>query len=274
MLSTSSLKRWLFVHKWTSLICTVFLLMLCITGLPLIFTHEIEHALGDHPEPLDLPTGTARTSLDTIVAMAEAASPDAVVQFVSTDPDEANLWYVGMGETADAVEVSVFYTLDARTADILDTWTPNDDKTLMDIIFRLHYDMFAGLPGTLFLGAMGLLFVVALVSGVVVYAPFMQKLRFGTVRKHKANRAKWLDLHNLLGIATALWLLVGRRDRRDQHAGHPDLRPVATDGIGRHDTPVPERRRHWRVQFCGASRRRRAGARARHGIELPVLPGQ
>lgn len=208
MLSTSSLKRWLFVHKWTSLVCTVFLLMLCITGLPLIFTHEIEHALGDHPEPLDLPAGTPRASLDTIVAKAEAASPEAVVQFVSTDPDEANLWYLGMGETADAVEVSVFYTLDARTADILDTWTPKDDKTLMDILFRLHYDMFAGLPGTLFLGAMGLLFVVALVSGVVVYAPFMQKLRFGTVRKHKASRAKWLDLHNLLGIATMLWLLV------------------------------------------------------------------
>ena len=36
---TRSLRRWGFVHKWTSLICTLFMLLLCITGLPLIF-HE------------------------------------------------------------------------------------------------------------------------------------------------------------------------------------------------------------------------------------------
>jgi len=32
-----SLRRWFVVHKWTSLVCTLFLLMLCVTGLPLIF---------------------------------------------------------------------------------------------------------------------------------------------------------------------------------------------------------------------------------------------
>jgi uncharacterized iron-regulated membrane protein len=208
MLSTPTLKRWLFIHKWTSLICTLFLLLLCITGLPLIFTHEIEDALGDHAEPLDLPANSPRASLDTIVANAQAASPQLAMQYVTTDPDEANLWYVGLGETADAPEIAVFYTFDARTAQILDTWTPQDDQHLMDILFRLHYDMYAGLPGTLFLGFMGLLFVVAMVSGIVVYAPYMQKLNFGTVRKHKTRRMQWLDLHNLLGIAATIWLVV------------------------------------------------------------------
>jgi len=36
----------------------------------------------------------------------------------------------------------------------------------------------------------------------------MRKLPFGTVRKDKSARTQWLDLHNLLGIATLLWLLV------------------------------------------------------------------
>jgi uncharacterized iron-regulated membrane protein len=49
---------------------------------------------------------------------------------------------------------------------------------------------------------------VAIVSGVVLYAPFMRKQEFGTVRHGRSGRLKWLDLHNLLGIVTLVWALV------------------------------------------------------------------
>lgn len=209
MLNLAKIKTWYLVHKWTSLICTVFLLMLCITGLPLIFGHEIHDWLDDHPEPAQMPANTPRISLDTIVADAKARRPMDAMQFVFTDHDEPNIWGVGLGETADAPESSVFYTYDARTGALLDTWTREEDTLdFMDVMFRLHYDMFAGLPGTLFLGFMGLLLAASLVSGAVVYGPFMRKLSFGTVRKDKSARTKWLDLHNLLGIATLIWVLV------------------------------------------------------------------
>jgi uncharacterized iron-regulated membrane protein len=207
MLSTNALRRWLWVHKWTSLGCTLFLLLLCVTGLPLIFWHEIEYALGEHVEPRPMSADTPRASVDTIVAAARTLRPAEVVQFVSTDDAEPDIWYVSMGETADAPEASVFYAFDARTAAVLDTWTPGD-PSVMDVMFQLHYDLFAGLPGTLFLGAMGLLFIVALISGVVVYAPFMRKLPFGTVRRDRSARTKWLDRHNLLSICALLWLSV------------------------------------------------------------------
>ena len=76
----------------------------------------------------------------------------------------------------------------------------------MRTIRVIHRDMLLGLPGELFLGAMGLLFVIALVSGVVLYAPFMRRLRFGAVRQGAA-RIKWLDLHNLIGAIALVWLL-------------------------------------------------------------------
>ncbi|WP_414453334.1 PepSY domain-containing protein, partial [Enterobacter hormaechei] len=47
----------------------------------------------------------------------------------------------------------------------------------------------------MFLGLMGLLLVASLVSGVVVYTPFMRKLDFATVRAERSRRLKWLDLH-------------------------------------------------------------------------------
>src|SRR5690606_12258564 len=58
------------------------------------------------------------------------------------------------------------------------------------------------------LGFMGLMLVASLVSGVVLYGPFMTKLKFGAVRHDRSARTRWLDLHNLLGIATVVWVLV------------------------------------------------------------------
>jgi uncharacterized iron-regulated membrane protein len=206
MLTPATLKTWCLVHKWTSLICTAFMLLLCITGLPLIFSHEIDHALGYSVDPPAMPETTRRASLDEIVADAQARRPDDPVQFVVGDPDEPHVWFVRLGETIDAPEASAFYTYDARTGEFLHAYPLN--QGVMNVLLRLHIDMFAGLPGTLFLGFMGLLLTVSLVSGAVVYGPFMRRLEFGTVRQGRSSRLKWLDLHNLLGIVTLVWFLV------------------------------------------------------------------
>lgn len=204
MLSTKAIRSWYFVHKWTSLVSTLFLLLLCLTGLPLIFYHEIDHALGNSMDPPELPGVTTTASLDDIVAAAQARRPQDSVMFVSRDPDEPDAWYVSMGETPDAPEASAFYTFDARTGEFLHEYPLA--QGVMYFFYRLHLDMFTGLPGTLFLGFMGLLLVASLVSGTVVYGPFMRKLPFGSVRHERSPRTKWLDLHNLLGIATLIWV--------------------------------------------------------------------
>src|SRR5690606_10339566 len=72
----------------------------------------------------------------------------------------------------------------------------------------LHVEMLAGIPGKLFLGLMGTLFFVAIISGVVLYGPIMKKYDFGMIRAQKSKRLKWLDLHNLLGIVTLVWASV------------------------------------------------------------------
>jgi uncharacterized iron-regulated membrane protein len=207
MLRTRTIKTWYRVHKWTSLVCTIFLLMLCLTGLPLIFYHEIEHLLGAAVEPPDLPAGTPMAALDRVVDAGMARYPREFIQFLSWDPDEPDLVYLSMAKAPDAPpDDNRFLVVDGRTADVLGE--PNFEEGVMPFLLTLHIEMFAGLPGKLFLGLMGLLFVVAIVSGVVVYGPFMRKLDFGTVRKDRAARLRWLDLHNLLGIVTLTWALV------------------------------------------------------------------
>ena len=205
-MQSHTIKTWAWLHKWSSLVCTVFMLLLCLTGLPLIFHHEIGHLLGTEVEAPPMPQGTPHASLDKVLEVARAQHPDRVVQFVSKSDDTDDLWFVTMTPTPAPTDDFRSVVIDARTAELLAQ--PRFDQGFMWVMFKLHVDLFAGLPGKLFLGFMGLLLLIAIVSGVVLYAPFMRKLDFGTVRRTRQPRLKWLDLHNLLGIVTLVWAFV------------------------------------------------------------------
>jgi uncharacterized iron-regulated membrane protein len=96
--------------------------------------------------------------------------------------------------------------MDAHTGAYLDA--PDVTGRFTYIMLKLHTDMFAGLPGKLFLGLMGILFCVAIISGIVVYAPSMRKLDFGAYRQHRPRIVRWLDVHNLAGILLVMWTVV------------------------------------------------------------------
>ena len=205
-MKTSTIKGWFVVHKWTSLVCTLFMLLLCVTGLPLIFAHEIDHAIGRSIEPPAVADPSAEADLDAIVADARARWAPDEVKFVVRALDEPEFWFVSMGEDVTSPETTVFAFYDARTGAMLHEYPLGTG--VMNVILRLHVDLFAGLWGMLFLGLMGVLLLVSIVSGVVLYGPYMTRLRFGTVRRERSSRLKWLDLHNLLGIVTLVWLFV------------------------------------------------------------------
>ena len=205
-MQAKTLQRWSWVHTWSSLICTLFMLLLCLTGLPLIFHHEIGHLLGTEVEAPAMPAATPRVSLDKALEVARAQFPDRVAQYASQPEDSEDICFVTMTPTPAPTDDFRSVAVDARSGELLAQ--PRSDRGFMWVMFKLHVDLFAGLPGKLFLGFMGLLLLVAIVSGVVLYAPFMRKLEFGTVRRERRASVKWLDLHNLLGVVTLVWLFV------------------------------------------------------------------
>ncbi|WP_343638549.1 PepSY-associated TM helix domain-containing protein [Roseateles sp.] len=207
-MSSRAIRIWTWLHKWTSLICTLFMLLLCLTGLPLIFHHEIGHLLGDEIEAPELPAAMdrQRVSLDTMAQAAKAQHPQLIIQYAGENEDDPRLWWFTLAATPEPTSDYKSVAVDARTGLVVREYRIGEG--FMDLMFRLHVDMFAGLPGKLFLGFMGLLLLIALVSGVVLYAPFMRKLDFGAVRKDRSTRVKWLDLHNLIGIVTLVWCFV------------------------------------------------------------------
>lgn len=200
-----SVRIWTIVHRWTSLISTVFLLLLCLTGLPLIFHDEIDELLGYAPPSDAQPAGARKLSVDRIAQAALASDPGKVLQYIAWERDEPNAVVAYTNRAADGrpddAVVRAFGAYTARPLGPVGTGP-------MLIVLKLHTDMFAGMPGKLFLGGMGVLLLIAVVSGVVLYWPFTRRLAFGTIRQGGARRVTWLDWHNLMGVTTVAWALV------------------------------------------------------------------
>lgn len=201
-----ALRLWSAIHTFTSLVSIIFLLMMCLTGLPLVFHDELDELLGYEPEVPTLPAGTPHIALDRVVAAAAAKRPREVLQYVGLPKDEPDIAAVGLSKTLQTVPSDSFLDMDRRTAEVLLEKKPGTGPVAF--LLKLHTDMFLGLPGKLLLGLMGFLFMVAVVSGIVLYGPFMKKLDYGTVRRKRSARIKWLDWHNLIGVSTLTWALV------------------------------------------------------------------
>jgi uncharacterized iron-regulated membrane protein len=192
------------VRTWTSLISTVFLLLLCLTGLPLIFHHEIDEILGYAPQP-EAHAGAVRATTQQVADAALAADPGRVLQYISFDKDEPGIVMAFTNGAPDSPpDKATLRAFDAVTVRLLGPVGVGP----MLIVLKLHTDMFAGQAGKLFLGAMGLMFAVAIISGLVLYWPFMRRLRFAIIRDSAARRVVWFDWHNLIGVVTVVWALV------------------------------------------------------------------
>lgn len=201
-MTAAATRRWATLHRWSSLFCTLNLLLLSVTGLLLIFHHEIEEMLGTMPELHA--EGQTMQSYDSIVQAAQVSRPGwHPLVFVGEEEDHPGLVYVtlapeGVYDFAKATLVGI----DGFTAKVSDV---KIDETFSYIVLMLHANLFAGFFGELYLALVGVAFFVALISGTVLYAPFMRSLLFGILRRDRGPRLKQLDLHNLVGIATLAW---------------------------------------------------------------------
>lgn len=203
----------IWIHKWSSLACTLFLLVACLTGLPLVFGDEIDDWLSTDPPYQQLPADTPRVDLDRIVRASAERYPNDIIISLSIDDDDPKT-VVFMAPSWDAFtrdqNTAHFLRFDARTALLLKESKPINERrmTPTGFILQLHRNLFMSAAGEYLLIAVALAFGASLVSGAIIYGPFMRRLDFGTIRRHRSPRIKWLDLHNLLGIIALVWMSV------------------------------------------------------------------
>ena len=140
-----------------------------------IFHSEIDQ-LTHKPEFIGAVQGNSSASLNDIVEQSKMAKPGWELVFLVWD-DEQPIIRAVMGESMNVSEgTAYFLTFDRRTGKRLLARSPNEG--IMFFLLDLHGSLLAGLPGALFLGLMGVLFAVSVISGLVVYAPYMRRLPF------------------------------------------------------------------------------------------------
>ena len=206
-MQTRSVRIWIGIHKWTSLVCTFFLLILCTTGLPLIFHEDIDRYIGASasPDPTASPSAPL-LSLDRLIEIAKAERPGEAVRFATAVAGQP-LWNMEMGKSVQSMKLTAIVTVDSRTGKVMRVGD-RIRSPAMQFLKDLHTELFLEEPGMLFLGAIGLCFIASIVSGVAIYGPFMRRLDFGEIRTNRRSRLWWLDLHNLTGITLTVWMLV------------------------------------------------------------------
>ncbi|HET8880742.1 MAG TPA: PepSY-associated TM helix domain-containing protein [Solimonas sp.] len=202
--------RWfrfnLWLHRWASLVATLPFLVLCLTGTVLIFHEEIDAALGVVPsaQRSDAP----HRPIAEGVANVLAAHPGERALSIGIDPE--NHPGVLLVVTAAAGETTFDHAklrfAELATAQPIGESDP--DKTLTGFLLELHSQWFLGPVGEVIGALIALLVLLSLLSGLVVYAPYVKRIAFGVLRRGKDARLLQLDLHNFIGAIVLGWALV------------------------------------------------------------------
>ena len=203
------------LHRWLSAVCALFFLMLCITGLPLLFKDEITQ--WNRVEPLphagtssyrELWQGTS-AGLEKVLA----ANPDKKVQAISAMPEHGLLLYriadkESHGRTG-RMSMGGMQIAYAPAADEAVPWRSGEVKSpavasLMHTLHILHLRLAMGQGGMIFLGIMCFLSFLSIVVGLLLYPTFMRHRLFGGTRGGM-SAGSFFDWHNFFGILTAVW---------------------------------------------------------------------
>lgn len=210
-MSTSAPSRWfrvnLWLHRWTSLIATVPFLILCLTGTVLIFHEEIDHLLGHEPEAHAAVPEEQRPLAEAIDEV-NARFPDQRVLSTSFDPiGHPGLQLIVTGPAPSrSFDDAVLRFVDLASGELVGETDPA--KTVTGFLLELHAQWFLGPVGELIGALIALLVLISLLSGLVVYAPYVKRIAFGVLRRGRGPRLLQLDLHNLIGAVVLGWALV------------------------------------------------------------------
>ncbi|MET1025264.1 MAG: PepSY-associated TM helix domain-containing protein [Pseudoxanthomonas sp.] len=197
-MKAATLRSFLALHTWVGLIAGMALFIAFYAGAFTVFTHQ----LGDWaPVPVaatriaaDDPAqqiAQAQRLVDTMLARMPAAKEAMFLVMAGDHGPVPRIFHQPPGGTE-----TFQYQLDANDA----LQTLPQRTGFVDFLYDLHFT--AGLPrtfGTYLFGVVCILYGLALVSGVVIYAPVLVKDLFA-LRIGRNVKRLWQDAHNVIGM--------------------------------------------------------------------------
>ncbi len=200
------LRQYIFkVHRYLGLAIALMIIIVGITGSLLVFKREVNDFLQHAQFGTIHPQGN-RLSLDEII--------DRVNQHFSGDekptinaieiPQSPQLPTEVWLENADKKWLQAW--VHPYTGMILDIKSEND--SFFNGLITLHYSLFMGEFGVIFVGIVSLFFIILIMTGLYLW-PGWRKLSAGFKIKWQAPvKRKNFDIHKVVGFVCAIFLLI------------------------------------------------------------------
>jgi len=195
-MKAATLRSFLAVHTWVGLVAGMALFIAFYAGAFSVFTHELSDwaprpATAAPAEDAPAALARAQTLVDTMLRQRPAAREAMFLVLAGDHGPVPRLFHQPPGGKDtfqyQLDETGTLVTLPQRTG-------------FVDFLYDLHFT--AGLPrqfGTYLFGVVCLLYGLALVSGVVIYAPVFLKDLFA-LRAGPNLKRLWQDAHNVIGM--------------------------------------------------------------------------
>ncbi|HET7268641.1 MAG TPA: PepSY-associated TM helix domain-containing protein [Oleiagrimonas sp.] len=192
-MKAATMRRFLSLHTWVGLIAGMALFIAFYAGAITVFSHEIGDwnrsatttATADHP------IARSQQLLDTLLEKhPQAAESVYLVLPGHHGPKPSAYWFEASTGQSRRFMFDQQHTLEEDAF----------GQDFIEFIYDLHFT--AGLPkpySTYLFGIICLLYGLALVSGVVIYAPTLVKNLFA-LRLGRNIKRLWQDAHNAIGM--------------------------------------------------------------------------
>ncbi|QQN74329.1 PepSY domain-containing protein [Croceicoccus sp. YJ47] len=202
----------LLLHRYCGLVSLAFLAVAGLTGSLLVFRAPLDHALNSDLFSASNPV--ASTPLDTVAAIDafQAAHPGLQVTAFPLRSDANRSIAAELsarpGAIAPAFDEVFLNPADGSVIGGRETGPGLGPRNFVAGVADLHFELLTGTPGRLFLGAIAVLWLLAMIAGLVLTTPekgpFWKKWwRNWQFRRSSAIPRLLLDLHR----ASGLWLL-------------------------------------------------------------------
>lgn len=198
------LRRWsLKLHRWVGLIAGLPIAVIGITGSLLVYRGALDRFV--HPNLYEVSSPAAEVSVTPGEALRRARTENPDSEPVTIEfPDGPDEPYVIWHAAERAAEKTY---VDPTTGSLLGVRPEGSDP--VRTLFDLHVDLLTGSSGTVAVGVLGLLLLLASITGVVVWWPRAGRwLEAITVRFGSSSQRMNYDLHRAGGFWTLLYLSI------------------------------------------------------------------
>ncbi|QLE49541.1 PepSY domain-containing protein [Nostoc sp. C057] len=203
-MKSKTFRNWAFtLHRYLGLAMGFVLIIIGLTGSLLVFQKEINHFLVaqqfGHISPQEAPL-PLESVVNTVKAEYDSSRKDLKLNkvYIPSEPNEP-IMFAFVAPDDKGIDVIV----NPYTGAIMGE---RSDRTLILLLYELHYNLMAGDIGMTIVGVIAFLLLVLSITGVILW-PGWRRLIAGFKIKWNAHPKRLnFDIHKVVGIITVVFL--------------------------------------------------------------------